>query len=83
MRMRVALAVPGHGPVTGDFKSAIISERGYLEALATGVRGELSQGEPLEHAIQHVATEQKPHWLMWDSVHPHNVVRAYQELEWE
>ena len=82
-RMRVALAVPGHGPVTRDLKSAIISERGYLEALASGVRGELARGEPLEHAIQHVATEQKPRWLLWDSVHPHNVVRAYQELEWE
>jgi quinoprotein relay system zinc metallohydrolase 2 len=83
VRMRVALAVPGHGPVTRDVKSAIISERGYLEALATGIRAELSQGEPLEHAIRHVALAQQPHWLLWDSVHPHNVVRAYQELEWE
>ncbi len=83
MRMKVALAVPGHGPVTRDFKSAIIPEREYLEALADGIRGELSEGRPLEHAIQHVAAAQKPRWLLWDSVHPHNVVRTYEELEWE
>jgi quinoprotein relay system zinc metallohydrolase 2 len=83
MRMRVALAVPGHGPVTRDLKSAIIPEREYLEALATGIRAELSQGEPLQHAIEHVAMAEKPHWLLWDSVHPRNVVRAYEELEWE
>jgi quinoprotein relay system zinc metallohydrolase 2 len=83
MRMRVALAVPGHGPVTHDLKSAITSEREYLEALAGGIRGELSRGEPLEHAIEQVAAAEKPRWLLWDSVHPHNVVRAYEELEWE
>jgi quinoprotein relay system zinc metallohydrolase 2 len=83
LRMRVVLSVPGHGPVARDLRAAIIYERGYLEELSTGVRAELSEGEPLEHAIQHVAAAQKPHWLLWDSVHPHNVVRAYQELEWE
>lgn len=82
-RMQVALAVPGHGPVTRAFKSALIPEREYLEALAEGIHGELSEGRPLEHAIQHVAAAQKPRWLLWDSVHPHNVVRAYEELEWE
>ena len=83
MHMRVALAVPGHGPVTRDLKSAILPEREYLEALATGIRGELAQGKPLEHAIEHVAAAEKPRWLLWGSVHPHNVVRAYEELEWE
>jgi hypothetical protein len=22
-------------------------------------------------------------WLLWQEVHPRNVARAYQELEWE
>jgi quinoprotein relay system zinc metallohydrolase 2 len=83
VHMQVALAVPGHGPVTRDLKSAIIPEREYLEALASGIRGELAQGEPLEHAIQNVAAAEKAHWMLWDSVHPRNVVRAYEELEWE
>lgn len=82
-RMNVKLAVPGHGRVTRDLKSAIIPERRYLQALADGVRNELAQNKPLDDAIEHVATAEKAHWLLWDNVHPHNVVRAYEELEWE
>jgi quinoprotein relay system zinc metallohydrolase 2 len=81
-KTKVKLAVPGHGPVAYDITAAIVTERRYLRSLADGVRAELSEGKPLEDAIQHVAAAEKPHWLLWDEVHPHNVVRAYQELEW-
>jgi quinoprotein relay system zinc metallohydrolase 2 len=82
-RMEVRLAVPGHGPVTGDLAAAIIPERRYLRALQQGVRDELSRAEPPEDAIQHVAAAEKSHWLLWDAVHPGNVARAYQEIAWE
>ena len=81
-RMKVKLAVPGHGPVARDLVSAIVPERRYLQALLDGVRGEMSEGKPLEDAIHHVAAAEKTHWLLWNEVHPHNVVRAYEELEW-
>jgi quinoprotein relay system zinc metallohydrolase 2 len=82
-RMKVRLAVPGHGPLTGDLAAAIIPERRYLRALQQGVRDELSRAEPPEDAIQHVAAAEKSHWLLWDAVHPGNVARAYQEIAWE
>jgi quinoprotein relay system zinc metallohydrolase 2 len=82
-RMKVRLAVPGHGPVTGDLAAAIIPERRYLRALQQGVRDELSQAEPPEDAIRHVAAAEKSHWLLWEEVHPGNVARAYQEIAWE
>jgi len=82
-RMKVRLAVPGHGPLTSDLAAAIIPEQRYLQALQQGVRDELSQAEPPEHAIQHVAAAEKSHWLLWDAVHPGNVARAYQEVAWE
>jgi quinoprotein relay system zinc metallohydrolase 2 len=81
--MKVRLAVPGHGLVTRDLAAAIVPERRYLRALADGVRSELKQAQPLEDAIEKVAAPEKSHWLLWDSVHPHNVVRAYEELEWQ
>jgi len=81
-QLKVQLAVPGHGPLAQSLASAIVPERRYLQALMDGVRGELSEGKPLEDAIQHVAATEKSHWLLWDEVHPHNVVRAYEELEW-
>jgi quinoprotein relay system zinc metallohydrolase 2 len=80
--MKANLAVPGHGPLVRDLAMAIVPERRYLQALVDSVRGELSEGKPLEDAILHVAAAEKPHWLLWDEVHPHNVVRAYEELEW-
>jgi quinoprotein relay system zinc metallohydrolase 2 len=82
-RMRVSLAVPGHGPVTRNLPAALVPERRYLQALTAGIRDELIQGKSPQDAIEHVAAAEKPHWLLWDSVHPHNVMRAIQELEWD
>ena len=82
-RMRVTLAVPGHGPLARDLASAIVPERRYLQDLMAGVRTALAQSKPLEDAIQYVAADEKSHWVLWDQVHPRNVIRAYQELEWE
>ncbi len=77
------LAVPGHGSMTRDAPAAIREERRYLQALADGVRVELKRNESIEHAIAHVAASEQAHWLLWDKVHPHNVVRASQEAEWQ
>jgi quinoprotein relay system zinc metallohydrolase 2 len=77
------LAVPGHGPVTHDLAGALVPERRYLRAVVDGVHDELAQGKPLEDAIEHVAANEKSHWLLWDDVHPRNVARAYEELAWE
>ena len=82
-RTKVELAVPGHGPAARDLASAIAPERRYLTVLVDGVRDSLAQSKPPEEAIAHVAAEQKSQWMLWDSVHQHNVVRAYGELEWE
>jgi len=82
-KMHVKIAVPGHGPVTRDLKSAIVPERRYLQALADGVRADLTEAKPLEEAIEQVAAAEKSHWLLWDNVHPRNVVHAFEELEWE
>jgi quinoprotein relay system zinc metallohydrolase 2 len=82
-RLKVKLAVPGHGPLARDLATAIVPERRYLQALAAGIRSELAQNKPLEDAIEHAAAAEKSHWLLWDQVHPRNVVRAYEEIEWE
>ena len=80
---QVALAVPGHGRVTRDLASAIVPERRYLKALADGIGDELVRGRPLNKAMEHVGSAEKSAWVLWDDVHPHNVVRAYEELEWK
>jgi len=80
---KALLIVPGHGGVTRNLAAALVPERRYLQALAAGVRREFSEGKSMQDAIDHVAETERPYWLLWDEVHPRNVARAYQELEWE
>ena len=75
--------VPGHGPVTTDLASALDAQRRYLRALLEGVHDELAQGGSMQDAISHVAAAEKPKWLLWDSTHPRNVARVYEQLEWQ
>jgi hypothetical protein len=37
----------------------------------------------LQDAIARVGAGEKAAWLLWDEVHPRNVARAYEEIEWE
>jgi quinoprotein relay system zinc metallohydrolase 2 len=79
----VRLAVPGHGEITPDLAAALSDERGYLQSLLEGVRGELADGKSMPDAMAHVGNGEKSGWLLWDEVHPRNVARAYEELQWE
>jgi quinoprotein relay system zinc metallohydrolase 2 len=82
---RATLMVPGHGALArgADAAKAVAEERRYLLALAAGVHEAISRNESLEDAIHKAAAAEKPRWLLWEQVHPHNVVRAYQEMEWQ
>jgi quinoprotein relay system zinc metallohydrolase 2 len=82
-RERASWVVPGHGAPARSLREALTPERRYLEALLAGVRSELAQGQSMQHAIEHVDYAAKSEWLLFDQVHPRNVARAYQELEWE
>ncbi len=75
--------VPGHGPISADVAASFVPERRYLQSLVDGVRKEIVAGKSMEQAITEVSLTEKSHWVLWDSVHPHNVVRVYEELEWE
>jgi quinoprotein relay system zinc metallohydrolase 2 len=81
--LKVVRAVPGHGGVAQNLARALIPERSYLQALVDGVGAELAQGKAVQDAIEHVGGEQRQQWLLWDSAHAHNVIRVYEELQWE
>ena len=75
--------VPGHGPPGSDLAKMLAPERAYLQMLEDGVRAQIAAGKPMETAIKEVGANAKDTWLLWEATHPHNVARAYQELEWE
>lgn len=82
-RVKTHTVVPGHGPVSRDIATSLVPERRYLQSLVDGVRSEILMGKSMEQAITEVSQSEKSRWLLWDSVHPRNVARAYEELEWE
>lgn len=79
----VKSVVPGHGDMTADLAAALAKERGYLQSLRDGVRHELADGKSLQDALVRVGEGEKSGWLLWGDVHPRNVARAYEELQWE
>jgi quinoprotein relay system zinc metallohydrolase 2 len=81
--MQVNFTVPGHGAATHDLGKAVELERRYLQAVSDGVRSEIAHNGSVEDAIARVAVAQKPRWLLWDQVHPRNIIRAYEQIEWE
>jgi len=82
-RMKASLTVPGHGPTATVVAGGVAPARRYLQALSDGVHEAVAQMKPVEDAIAHVAAAEKPRWLLWDAVHPHNVIRAYEEIQWQ
>ena len=82
-RMKARFVVPGHGSLTADLEVSLIREREYLTALYDGVRSELAQGQSMQDAIGKVAVAERDRWALWEDVHPRNVARAYEELQWE
>ncbi|HEX3415171.1 MAG TPA: quinoprotein relay system zinc metallohydrolase 2, partial [Stellaceae bacterium] len=76
-------AVPGHGPVSVPWPTAVEPERRYLEAVAHDTRAAIKAGIGIANAYQHVANSERGHWLLFDEYHPRNVTASYKELEWE
>lgn len=82
-KFKVRRVVPGHGPQSDDLKAALAPELRYLQTLVRETRAAIAAGEPMSVAIGRVGAAEKPHWLLWETAHAHNVARVYEELEWE
>ncbi len=79
----VARVVPGHGPVTADWRAALAHQRRYLDGLATGVRAVIRRRGTIEDAVSSVGREEEQGWLLFDDYNGRNVTAAFVELEWE
>ncbi|WGF86624.1 quinoprotein relay system zinc metallohydrolase 2 [Marinivivus vitaminiproducens] len=75
--------VPGHGPTSIPAEDAFAAEKRYLEAIVTGVREAIADGQSIDQAVQSVAQDERANWLLFDDYNPRNVTAAFTELEWE
>lgn len=82
-RTDVKLAVPGHGPASMPWPSALDAERRYLSVVASDVRNMIKQGKTLAEAAATAGISEKDAWLLFNEYHARNVSAAFAELEWE
>ena len=77
------IVIPGHGPVTAPWPSAIEPEERYLAKVADGVRKALKDKQTIQEAIEGVAWDEKDKWRQFENFHRRTVTATYAELEWE
>ena len=82
-RTDVKIAVPGHGPASMQWPSALAAEQRYLDKIAEDVRGMIKQGKTLAEAAQTAGLSEKDAWLLFKEYNARNVSAAFAELEWE
>ena len=75
--------VPGHGPVTKNWKLAIENQQRYLTTLLTDIRTSIKKGESMESAMNTAAASEKDKWQLFDIANRRNVNIIYPALEWE
>jgi quinoprotein relay system zinc metallohydrolase 2 len=82
-RIPATLVIPGHGPATAPWPSAIEPEERYLAKVAAGVRKALKDKQTIQEAIESVAWDEKDNWRQFENFHRRTVTATYAELEWE
>ena len=82
-RLDVATVVPGHGPVSADWRGAVDTQAGYLNGLLGDTRAAIRELVPIRQAVDRIGIAGGSNWRLTDRFHRRNVTAAYAELEWE
>src|SRR5665647_3671635 len=80
-RRDVKLAVPGHGPASMPWPSALGAEQRYLSKVADDVRMMIKQGKTLAEAADTAGLSEKDAWVLFKEYNARNVSAAFAELE--
>ena len=75
--------VPGHGPVTTDWLTALSNEQRYLKVLLADIRASIKNNEAMEKAMDTAAASEKGNWQLFEIANRRNVNTLYPALEWE
>ncbi len=75
--------VPGHGPPSAPWPTALNPEKQYLERLQSDCRNLINRGVPIAAASQLAAASENSHWELFTEYNARNATAAFSELEWE
>lgn len=81
-RLDVALAIPGHGPISRQWPEVLAAQQRYLGALLSETRAALKSKLTIQQAVDRVDAGATG-WQLAERFHRRNVTAAYAELEWE
>lgn len=76
-------AVPGHGPVTANWRAALDDEERYFDILLSDIRSSIRKGIPMGKTMNTAAASESSKWVLFDTVNRRNVNILYPQLEWE
>jgi quinoprotein relay system zinc metallohydrolase 2 len=79
----VKQVVPGHGPFTKDWVTALNNEQRYLNAVLTDIRANIKAGKMMSEAMDTAAAGEKDKWVLFDIANRRNVNTLYPALEFE
>ena len=79
----VKQVVPGHGPFTKDWVTALNNEQRYLNAVLTDIRANIKAGKTMGEAMDTAAAGERDKWLLFDIANRRNVNTLYPALEFE
>jgi quinoprotein relay system zinc metallohydrolase 2 len=76
-------AIPGHGPVSQDWITALNNEQRYLNTLLADIRQAIKNGESMEVTMDKAALSEQKNWQLFDTTNRRNINTIYPGLEWE
>ena len=85
-KLKASLArqvVPGHGPVTKDWVTALSNSQRYLNVLLVDIRASIKNNDGMEKAMDTAAASEKGNWTLFEIANRRNVNTLYPALEWE
>lgn len=79
----VKQVVPGHGPATKEWKTALDNAQRYLKVVLKDVRAVIANDGTMEEAMDTAAASEKDNWVLFNVANRRNVITIYPQLEWE
>lgn len=77
-----ARVVPGHGPASADWPTAMEPQQRYFDRLRADVQTLLDQGASLREASEKAGLSEREAWALFDEFNARNAIEVYRQLEW-
>ena len=81
--VKASRAIPGHGPIPADWKTALDNEQRYLAKLLAEVRAAIKLGRTMEQSMDMADQGERGQWALFDIVNRRNINFIFPKLEWE